>query len=457
MKVNLQLTKSSNAQFYGKDEITLPLEQYIKGAVAQEVGNSDVQVCAAQAIAARTNVYQYILKDKKATDSSSSFQAFAANKIDNPQYDNVTKAVELTAGMILSYNGKPVTPASFSASNGGKMTSSQERWGGVRAWLISKEDPYDLARTHGKKTGHGVGMSQTGAKEMAAQGFNYQEILNFYYPNTTITSILKEGDSVSQSDKILDWCMSKKGAGYVWGATGYILTQSKLDQLINQYPSYVSQSKNGKWLGKQVFDCASFVRLAMKQGGASMVSGASSQWKKTNWQKKGTIDTLPKDQICCLYRESPKANPMQHTGVYLGNGQVMDDRGSASGVIQSSLSSYPWTHWGIPTFEFQEVLKVLYKATVAAPSGNSVRMRAAMSTDAAVLASIPLDTVVDVTSESGEWSEIMYNNEKGYMQSKFLRKGDEAQTTWYVRIDCESENDAKAIAKALGKATAKDK
>lgn len=38
----------------------------------------------------------------------------------------------------------------------------------------------------GKGYGHGVGMSQYGAVEMAKQGKNFQEILTFYYPGITI-------------------------------------------------------------------------------------------------------------------------------------------------------------------------------------------------------------------------------------------------------------------------------
>ena len=38
----------------------------------------------------------------------------------------------------------------------------------------------------GKGWGHAVGMSQYGANEMAKQGFNYNDILGFYYPNTNL-------------------------------------------------------------------------------------------------------------------------------------------------------------------------------------------------------------------------------------------------------------------------------
>ena len=459
MRIKLNLKKSSNIEFHKSETVELDLEEYIAGCVAQEVGNAHIEACKAQAIAARTNCQPYIKDDKAASDQSSSFQAYQASKADNPNYPNPKQAAQETKSIVLTYNGKIALPASFSANNGGKITSSQERWGGTRAWLISKEDPYDV----GNKTGHGVGMSQRGAKKMAELGFSYIEILEFYFPGTQLAYMTEDGGiqpMATKASRVKEWALSKQGCGYVWGATGYVLTQSKLDSLIKQYPDYVSQSKNGKWLGKQVFDCAQFTRFAMKEVGITLVSGASSQWKKTDWEQKGTIDTLPKDKVCILYRESPEANPMQHTGIYLGDGYVMDARGSNSGVVYSKLSSYKWTHWAMPkglydAFETveppKEVLPVLYQAKVVAESGSTVRMRERASSGADVLKSIKLNEIVDVVEELDDWKKIMYNNQTGYMMSKFLVKvtSEPAPKTWYVKVECESEDDARAIAAAL--------
>lgn len=459
MKIKLNLKKSSNISFHGTNTVELDLETYIAGCVAQEIGNAHIEACKAQAIAARTNCQPYIKNDKVASDESSSFQAYEGSKANNPNYLNPSQAAQETKSIVLTYQGKIALPASFSANNGGKITSSQERWGGTRAWLISKEDPYDV----GRKTGHGVGMSQRGAKKMAELGFSYQEILDFYFPGTQLAYLKEDGGiepMATKASKVKEWALSKQGCGYVWGATGYVLTQSKLNDLIKQYPDYVSQSKNGKWLGKQVFDCAQFTRYAMKEVGITLVSGASSQWKKTDWEQKGTIDTLPKDKVCILYRESPEANPMQHTGIYLGDGYVMDARGSSSGVVYSKLSSYKWTHWAIPKGLYddleiveppKEVLPVLYQAKVVAESGSTVRMRERASSSADILKSIKLNEIVDVIEELDEWTKIVYNNQTGYMMSKFLVKvtSEPAPKTWYVKVECESEADARAIAAAL--------
>lgn len=42
---------------------------------------------------------------------------------------------------------------------------------------------------YGRGYGHGAGMSQWGAKQMADKGKRYQEILLYYYPGTTLTSV----------------------------------------------------------------------------------------------------------------------------------------------------------------------------------------------------------------------------------------------------------------------------
>lgn len=260
----------------------------------------------------------------------------------------------------------------------------------------------------------------------------------------------------SNEEKVVTWLNDKIGDYYIWGSTGYVLTKSKLDELITQYPNYVSYSKNSKAIGHRVWDCASLVRYAMKQIGISMVSGATSQWKKTKWARKGTIDQLPKDQVACLYRWT--GSVMQHTGIYLGDGYVIDARGSGAGVIKSKLSSYPWTHFGQPQGlikkeQTNEVISVSYQAKVVADSGSTVRMRSAPSKEASVSATIALGTIVDVVEEAEGWCGIIYNGQKGYMMSQFLEKTKSEEGLYYVRIKCGSQSEAEQLASLLRQAT----
>ncbi|HEX4488616.1 MAG TPA: SpoIID/LytB domain-containing protein [Terriglobales bacterium] len=60
--------------------------------------------------------------------------------------------------------------------------------GRTLGWMTLKSDWYEITKQgdhfifSGKGVGHGVGMCQIGAAEMARQGKNYHEILAFYYP-----------------------------------------------------------------------------------------------------------------------------------------------------------------------------------------------------------------------------------------------------------------------------------
>lgn len=456
MNIKLKITTKKNITAIGcnsGDIIQFDFEKYVNGCVAQEIGNSAIEACKAQAIAARTNAYQYILKDKAASDDSSTFQAFNVARVEDSSYNNAQLGAQLTAGMVLAYNGKPLTPASFSASNGGRTVSSKERWGGERAWLIAKDDPYDV----GKKTGHGVGMSQRGAKEMARQGFTYKDILTFYYPNTTIISInQEEGEDMEKAEKVVSYALSKVGCGYVWGSSGQTLTQSSLASLKAKFSEHIDESIVSKWLGKQVFDCASLVAQSMKQVGISIASGATSAWNRTSWASKGTIDSMPTDKVCVLYRATSATN-MQHTGLYLGDGTFVDARGSKSGVLHSKIGSYAWTHWGIPEGLYSdtaesEVFEVAYTAKVST-SGGTLNLRKTASTSGTRLTTIPNETEIDVISNDGTWSKVIYNGQTGYAMSKYLIiiENSESQTekTWYVRVKCNSESDAKAIVSAI--------
>lgn len=455
MNIKILLSRQENLDYYQSNEIVLDIEEYLKGVVPAEIGNAAIEACKAQAVAARTFALCKFSKGQQITDKPSVDQAFRVSRISS-QYANALLAVEETAGQILYYKDSLINNAYYSNSNGGRVYSSWEVWGGSRPYLIAKNDPYDTK----EKDGHGVGMSQTGAKQMAKLGFTYQEILKFYYPGTEIRTI-EELRSMSKADIVRQYALSKVGCGYIYGTSGQVLTQSLLTEKIKQYPKFVTQAAGEKWLGKEVFDCAGFVRMCLKQVDISMVSGATSQWKKTNWAQKGTIDTLPKDKVCCLYRQDDSST-MGHTGMYLGDGTIVHASSINVGVVKTTLDkSKTWTHWGIPVGLYDnniEVIKVAYQATVtkiAGASGSTVNMRKEPSSGAGVITTIKFGQTVDVTGTTGEWSAITWNGKSGYMQSKFLTKvNDTEDKVWYVRVRCDSEAQAKAVANLLKQAEA---
>lgn len=67
-------------------------------------------------------------------------------------------------------------------------------WDKIRSLLYDARNVGDKVLFSGRGGGHGVGLCQAGAEEMARQGKSYEEILGFYFPGTELT-----GPSTSQS------------------------------------------------------------------------------------------------------------------------------------------------------------------------------------------------------------------------------------------------------------------
>ena len=181
--MKVKITTQENMKYYGCEKNTVvevDLEDYVTCVVAGEIGNAKLEACKAQAVAARTfSIARGVLDGKVISDSASVAQAYRANRIN---YKACHIAAEATVGQILEYNGKPIS-AVYCHSNGGRIRSGLEVWGTDTPYLQAKNDAWDKET----KQGHGVGMSQAGAINMAIWGKSYKEILEYYYPGTKLT------------------------------------------------------------------------------------------------------------------------------------------------------------------------------------------------------------------------------------------------------------------------------
>ena len=247
--------------------------------------------------------------------------------------------------------------------------------------------------------------------------------------------------SSEQASKVIQFAKSKLGCGYVWGTSGMTLTKQNIKKF--QGNAHVDVNIVKKWIGKQVFDCAGLVKAAFNTVGIRMASGATSAWGQTSWAKKGEIKNYPKDQVCILYRRGN--GRMQHTGIYIGNGEFIHAKGSQAGVVKEKMPGH-WTHWGIPN-KFDAKIsgssnikddtttkpstptptgKVCSsfpcKAKVVANSGGTVNLRKGPNKGSKVLTKIKLGETVQVSSEENSWCQIQYGGKTGFMMREFLEK-----------------------------------
>ena len=62
---------------------------------------------------------------------------------------------------------------------------------GLRSTFFSIKVRDDKIVISGKGYGHGVGLCQEGAMQMALKGYSYKDIIEFYYTGATISNVFK--------------------------------------------------------------------------------------------------------------------------------------------------------------------------------------------------------------------------------------------------------------------------
>lgn len=173
---------------------TLPLEDYMAG-LAEEPDTEPYEKQRAFAIAARTYAAHYMQETYRkfpgmpydGDDSPARFQMYGGIAFEekNPRW---VKAVRDTEGKVLKKDGKIIRPPYFSSDDGRTRTPKEAGWGNFPFAEIftSKDDPWCAGMP---MAGHGVGMSGCGAEGQANDGKTGEEILEYYYPGTTIESV----------------------------------------------------------------------------------------------------------------------------------------------------------------------------------------------------------------------------------------------------------------------------
>ncbi|MGB9465174.1 MAG: SpoIID/LytB domain-containing protein [Candidatus Acidiferrum sp.] len=88
----------------------------------------------------------------------------------------------------LKLSGGAGSDAPVSASTFRFAVDRELGWNKIRSDLYDVRNAGQQIVFSGRGAGHGVGLCQAGAEEMARQGRNYREILSFYYPGTQLAA-----------------------------------------------------------------------------------------------------------------------------------------------------------------------------------------------------------------------------------------------------------------------------
>ena len=246
-----------------------------------------------------------------------------------------------------------------------------------------------------------------------------------------------------RSADLVQYALKAVGGGYIYGSRGQLCTRKLREDCAKANPS---QAHNilvvgEKWDGKYVWDCSGIMRGAWR---ALLYprSGYTTIIYQDWCSRKGTIDTMPDEPGTFVCRGTP--DDIHHIGVYVGNGMVVDARGTKEGVLYGTLESYKagWTHWcqaddvvfgDIPAVIVDE-RQALWTGTVKTRTGGGISLWTDSGKRAAVC-NVPDGVALDVLDDADAkgFALCRYGTHTGMadMQYVFPADGEEDQGVIY--------------------------
>lgn len=148
---------------------------------------------------------------------------------------------------------------------------------------------------------------------------------------------------------LVEYCkrMKEDGYGYVYGSFGQVCTESLLDQYANMYPDNnlaggEMRKVGKKWIGRRVVDCSGMIKYYLmtdNYGDNPRYSRAfDTAVHINNASEQGDISTIPEIPGVLLWMPG-------HVGVYIGNGKVIESKGTYYGVVETNLKGRGWKKW----------------------------------------------------------------------------------------------------------------
>ncbi len=268
----------------------VPIERYLKGVVPYEIGATSPEAAlAAQAVLARTwavaNSHRFKV-DGYNLCSDTQCQVY---KDPSKANQKIKKAIQKTAGKILTWSNKPINTV-YHATNGGVMASVDE------AWSINQV-PYLQMRLDGpKKWTRTVDLPLSNEQYLKSFLFSQSEAFGSDHPlfrwertlgSSQISEQLKQAQKVSSSFYLNNVEVLRRGRSgrvtslKIQGNTGseIFLELDEIRRVLRQLPStlfVVKEIKEGKWL----FSGGGFGH------GAGMSQSGAIELAKNGWTTK---------------------------------------------------------------------------------------------------------------------------------------------------------------------------
>ncbi len=303
-------------------------------------------------------------------------------------------------------------------------------------------------RVSARRFGHGVGMSQRGAEQMANDGYSYAQIIGFYYPGVTRTRL----DFTTNWPGSTTVPVKAPDAAGVMAETEAIVTLETQDHRLNVRKSADENadilvkvangttitvlSQTGDWAKVRVdgvtgYAAAQYLKTVQAEPVATQTpaQGPTATVSLTNKNETVNLRLNPSLDAPVLSQlwngtavtvlengaEWTKAAVMGSTG-YIMTQYLTGDGVSADGSAVPVASIAPVVT--TPPVETAQT----NTAFVATNDGDRLNLRRSTSSSGTVLDRIPNGTEVEVVETGDKWTKVRYNGFTGYVATQYLTK-----------------------------------
>lgn len=145
---------------------------------SKEIKATELRTLIGTTVLKSTN---FSFENSSSTSVGAGGETFLSRKVYVMDGERIIKTMDLKNAVVMSAKGKDKISSSTSRAID---INNREHDLDIRTEAPTSTGPSvsgDQIQIKGKGYGHGVGMSQHGAKKMAESGYNYEEILKFYY------------------------------------------------------------------------------------------------------------------------------------------------------------------------------------------------------------------------------------------------------------------------------------
>ena len=174
---------------------------------------------------------------------------------------------------------------------------------------------------------------------------------------------------------LVDYAKAQLGKPYWYGTFGQAASKSVYDQKKKQYPNYYSWAYTDNVKGQKVHDCVGLIKgyiwcdsITDTTPNYNALQDLSANMMKDACKVKGDISTMPEIPGILVFMN-------HHVGVYIGNGEVIEARGHAYGVVKTKLAGRGWTSWGkcpFITYEENTAATTKKEETATSKGANTV-------------------------------------------------------------------------------------